>query len=44
MLSGCSGVGALSLAASAAAQQTTSKETVPAGAPKITKNQLKERS
>lgn len=35
------GVAALSLAASAAAQQTTSKETVPAGAPKITKGQLK---
>ena len=35
------GVGALSLAASAAAQPTTAKETVPAGAPTITKKQLK---
>jgi hypothetical protein len=33
-------VGALSLAASAAAQQTTTKETVLAGAPTITKSQL----
>ena len=35
------GVGALSFAASAAAQATTTKETVPVGAPKITKSQLK---
>ena len=35
------GVGALSLAASAAAQATTTKETVSAGAPKVTKQQLK---
>ena len=35
------GVAALSLAVSAAAQPTTTKETLPAGAPKITKSQLK---
>ena len=35
------GVGVLSLAASAAAQEKTTKETVAAGAPKITKQQLK---
>jgi hypothetical protein len=35
------GVVVLSLAASAAAQPATTKETLPAGAPKITKKQLK---
>ena len=33
-------VAALSLAASAAAQETTKKETVATGAPKVTKQQM----
>jgi hypothetical protein len=35
------GIGALSLAASAAAQPTTTKETVSTGAPKVTRQQMK---